>query len=111
MTDKDRQRGLELQDYITSIEGMTLEEIAIKYLKKYHLPKLLCYTLVRFAYPLLLGNQYKYEEQITELRARIERMKPYCKSLCKNYSKSVVMGNDCINSTCRNCNKWEMTNG
>lgn len=106
MTDKDRQRGLELQGYITSIEGMTLEEIAIKYLKKYHLPRLLCYTLVRFAYPLLVGHQYKYEEQITELKAQIERMKccGNCKHLKEKHDKNCTFINS-LNTIA--CNKWE----
>lgn len=67
MTEEDKQRGLELQGYIFSIENMTLKEIAIKYLKKYHLPKFLFFNLVRFAYPLLVGIQYRYEKHIADL--------------------------------------------
>ncbi|MCQ2086508.1 MAG: hypothetical protein MJZ37_00330 [Bacilli bacterium] len=47
--------------------------------------------------------QREYEEQI-------EKMKPYCKELCKNYIKTEFMGNDCYNGVCRNCDKWELKN-
>ena len=50
----------------------------------------------------------KQQEVITELKAQIEKMKPYCKCLCKNYSKFSAMSNDCVNGVCRNCNKWEL---
>lgn len=45
---------------------------------------------------------------IKKLKAQIGKMKPYCKCLCKNYSKFSAMGNDCVNGVCRNCEKWEL---
>ena len=53
------QRGLELQGYMKSIEGLTLKEIAKRYLKKHHLPQFLANTLVYFAYPLLVAKDYQ----------------------------------------------------
>lgn len=44
------------------------------------------------------------------LKAQIEKMKPYCKELCKNYIKTEFLGNDCYNGVCRNCDKWEWKN-
>ena len=71
MTEKEKQRGLELQGYIDSIRDMTIKEIAIKYLKKHHFPKFLAGLLVKFSYPLLLAKGY----ELTELEAQIEKMK------------------------------------
>lgn len=45
---------------------------------------------------------------ILKLNEQIEKMKPRCKPLCKNYSKFIVMESDCIHGTCKNCDKWEM---
>lgn len=42
-----------------------------------------------------------------QLKQQIEKMKPYCKELCKNYIKTGFMGNDCYSGVCRNCDKWE----
>ena len=45
---------------------------------------------------------------IRERDEQIEKMKPYCKELCKNYIKTEFLGNDCYNGVCRNCDKWEL---
>ena len=62
MTKEEKQRGLELQGYIDSIRDMTIKEIAIKHLKKYHLPKFLAGLLVKFSTPLLLAKDYELTE-------------------------------------------------
>ena len=54
MTKDEYERGLEIQGYKKSIADMTIGDIALKFLKKYHLPRFLKRTLVKFAYPLLL---------------------------------------------------------
>ena len=76
MTKEEKQIGLELQSYIDSIRDMTIKEIAIKHLKKYHLPKFLAGLLVKFSYPLLLAKDYK----LSELEKEIKELK-------KTYSK------------------------
>lgn len=43
-----------------------------------------------------------------QLKADIEKMKPYSKELCKNYIRAGFMGSDCGNGVCRKCKKWEM---
>ena len=73
MTKEEKQRGLELQDYIDSVRDMTIKEIAIKYLKEHHLPKFLAGILVKFSYPLLLAKDYesaKLEKENAELKSR-----------------------------------------
>lgn len=77
MTKEEKQRGLELQAYADSLKDMTLKEIAIQHLKKYHLPKFLSGLLVKFSYPLLLAKDYKLDElekEIAELKAYNEKL-------------------------------------
>lgn len=62
MTKEEYERGLELQGYRKSIEDMTLGDIALKFLKKHHLPKFLKTILVKFAHPLLLFKDVDLEE-------------------------------------------------
>ncbi len=68
MTEEEKQRGLELQSYIDSIRDMTIKEIAIKHLKKYHLPKFLAGLLVKFSAPLLMAKDYQLSELEEELK-------------------------------------------
>lgn len=68
MIEEEKQRGLELQSYIDSIRDMTIKEIAIKHLKKHHLPKFLAGLLVKFSYPLLLAKDYQLSELEEELK-------------------------------------------
>ena len=79
MTREEKQRGLELQGYIDSIRDMTIKEIAIKHLKKYHLPKFLASLLVKFSTPLLLAKDY----ELTELKEKISVLLS-----CKNCSEN-----------------------
>lgn len=68
MTEEEKQRGLELQAYIDSIRDMTIKEIAVQYLKKYHLPKFLAGLLVKFSAPLLMAKDYQLSEFEEELK-------------------------------------------
>lgn len=73
MTKEEKQRGLKLQSYIDSIRDMTIKEIAIKYLKKNHLPKFLASILVRFSTPLLLAKDCEnaeFEQENIKLKNR-----------------------------------------
>ncbi len=84
MTKEEKQRGLELQGYINSIRGMTIKDIAIKYLKKHHLPKFLVRLLVDFSYPLLLTKDYELvelqEKLKTDLIANLKEKMQYSTS-------------------------------
>ena len=71
MTEEEKQRGLELQSYIDSIRDMTIKEIAIKHLKKHHLPKFLAGLLVKFSAPLLMAKDY----ELTELEEELKKWK------------------------------------
>ena len=104
MTEKEKQRGLELQGYIDSIRDMTIKEIAIKYLKKHHFPKFLAGLLVKFSYPLLLAKGY----ELTELEAQIEKMK-----CCENCQTVRDVNGNCYLHKDGECDpktkiKWEM---
>lgn len=68
MTEEEKQRGLELQAYIDSIRDMTIKEIAVQHLKKYHLPKFLAGLLVKFSAPLLMAKDYQLSEFEEELK-------------------------------------------
>ena len=75
MTEEEKQRGLELQSYIDSIRDMTIKEIAIKHLKKHHLPKFLAVLLVKFSAPLLMAKDYQLselEKENAELKEQLE---------------------------------------
>ena len=84
MTKEEKQRGLELQAYIDSVKDMTLKEIAIQHLKKYHLPKFLSGLFVKFSYPLLLAKDYKLDElekENAELKEQNNKAKEIVRSL------------------------------
>lgn len=107
MTKEEKQRGLELQGYIDSIRDMTIKEIAIDYLKKHNLPKLLASMLVKFSHPLLLAKDYELseleeklanadyqlegrdneiaelKEEIRQLKNEVEDLRGYCNQIGK----------------------------
>lgn len=89
MTKEEKQRAFELQGYINSIRDMTLKDIAIKYLKKYHLPKFLARLLVDFSYPLLLTKDYELAELKKENAELKEKLEKETAQRVYNFNKSI----------------------